>query len=250
MINAKEYTSENGEMPMVLISDGNTYCHGVLVDASAVVSPASCVADFAESIDKGGVYVDIYSDEIRPFKGNIESTEMSSVSSINLHPDFDSNTLDHNIALVTLNASAAQEPVNMVTSDFSIDGEEFTAYSRFVEVPAALSPDMHYLDFLGRSSIGKSPAGTFSLVVEDGNPGQFSSVFDQKGLFVGFTFYQSSYESGLAYVLNVFEYVEFIREKIANPGSGSGKAAASGKASESGAGEIESAESMGLVEEW
>jgi hypothetical protein len=229
MINAKEYTSENGEMPIVVISDGNTYCHGVLVDASAVVSPASCVADFAESFDKGEVYVDFYVDGFRPFMGKSDSTEKSLVSSINLHPDFDSNTLDNNIALVTFDASAAQKPANMVTSDFSINGGVFTAYSRFVGSPPKLESSMHSLDFKD-SSEGKGPAGTFSLDVRDGNPGHFSSVFDQYGFFVGFTFNQSSYESGLAHVLNISKYGEFIEYTIANPGSGK----PSGKPSESG----------------
>jgi hypothetical protein len=237
MLGGRAYSPASGEMPMVLISDGTSYCHGVLVADAAVVSPASCVEGFSVAVEKGAS-VDVYVDVSRISKERVDSSEVSAVSSINIHPSYNSSTFDHNIAVLMLGKSVVQAPATMPSSSPDIDGATLDAYSFFEGKPASFAGAMVNQVFLGKAAGEKDPAGSFPIVISESEaPGQYSTVFDPKGVFVGFTFSQTVVAS-VDLVLNVFSYSEFIQETIADPGASKSTVSAKGA---SGAAAIEEA---------
>ncbi len=137
---------------------------------------------------------------------------------IDMPTGFDSATVTNNIAAVHLDLRSSAVIANYTNEQTIPDGStKFTAYSWFKNSPAALSESILMGEFLGTASKG---VPGFSLEnTGKSSPGHYSAVFNADGVFVGFTYADPNVASGIQ-VLDLFDYLEFIKSEVEKGSSG------------------------------
>ena len=207
--------AKTNESPVVLIGSSGSYCQGVLVSDSLVVSEAACVAKFEPSLIKGiSVPVHIDVQNISSKAASVISSETSPIASISKHSGFNAETLENNIAAVFLAKPVVQAPASLPSASPEVNDIGFAAYSFFVSSPAVLSDTMVAESFFGKAMDGVTSVFVLSDDKATSTPGHHAAVFDQKGTFVGFTYYDARSAPGITPVLNIFDFQEQLMEWI------------------------------------
>jgi len=201
---------------MVLIaSDKGEYCVGVLVTEQYIMAPANCVESFEPN--STSVYMSVTDASL------LQSDEIDRVDSIVFHEDYDSKTLQNNLAMIR----KVQRTTRSTPATLSVDPNDYAVSSiqkawSFVTGGSdpALSDSLYVMDLAVQKASGSGFYTVAALKAE--NPGHFAVLYNPDGVVVGFSYFDPSIttESNSVAVLQVSEYQEWLRSFLSANGGG------------------------------